>query len=337
MNLNRTLTGDCRKIIPKLQDRSIHCIVTSPPYYKKIDYEHPDQIGQEKTDDTYIAELVHVFELCKPKLVSTATIWINIGDSYNDGVLLQIPERFSIAMQKNGWKLRNDIIWARDRSMPNVGNGKRLSVTHEHVYFFTLHNEYFFDPLYAEFASSDKQTLKAVASLHLPPDVTIYSRVKGSVWHIINAHTGNAHFAPFPRELVRYCITAGCPRYICHNCHLPQYRSYLIYKIPTRTGKGKKFGKKSGTDKDPNQTFHASRRSTLRELVLRVPNGYTKCDCNASVTHGLVFDPFGGSGTTALEAYAQEMNFIIIELNPNYSNETKKLLSHNLSMRLDDF
>lgn len=334
---NTVYTGDCRKLIPLFPEHRVNCIVTSPPYYKKIDYDHPDQIGQEITIGAYLHALVEVFRLCKRILTHDGTLWVNIGDSFIDGELQQIPEQFALMMRQDGWKLRSDIIWARDRSLPNVGKGNRVSMTHEHVYFFTLSDTYFFDPIYEPFTSVDSKTIRMVKALNIPSNIAIYSRIKESVWHIMNAHTENTHFAPFPRELVRNCILMGCPTNICSKCHQPQLRNYTIHKIATRSGIGKRFGKKSGTDKDPNQALHNAHKCKIREIVLRIPNGYTVCKCNAPFKHGLVFDPFGGSGTSGLEVYAQGMDYVLTEINPLYAKDARALLQKNISMRLDDF
>jgi len=69
-----------------LADKSVHTIVTSPPYYGLRDYQVSGQLGLEPTPDEYIANLVEVFRECKRILRDDGTLWVNIGDSYtSDG------------------------------------------------------------------------------------------------------------------------------------------------------------------------------------------------------------------------------------------------------------
>ena len=79
------LQGNCLDKITELEDNSIDCVVSSPPYFGLRDYGVDGQFGLEKTYQDYIANTVKVFETFKPKLKDTATIWWNVGDSYSSG------------------------------------------------------------------------------------------------------------------------------------------------------------------------------------------------------------------------------------------------------------
>src|SRR6185436_12435687 len=133
-----------------LPAESVHCCVTSPPYYGLRDYGCAGQIGLETTPDEYIAALVAVFREVRRVLREDGTLWLNIGDSYsgswgNQGQtgqltkrsvasarqfrgkpdtsptkhiqelkpknLIGIPWRVAFALQADGWYLRQDIIW----------------------------------------------------------------------------------------------------------------------------------------------------------------------------------------------------------------------------------
>jgi hypothetical protein len=76
------LLGDCRALLPSLPAESVHCVVTSPPYFGLRDYGHPDQIGLEKTPEEYVAGLVDVFRQVGRVLRPDGTVWLNLGDSY---------------------------------------------------------------------------------------------------------------------------------------------------------------------------------------------------------------------------------------------------------------
>ena len=76
------LTKDCRDALRTLPDQSVHCCVTSPPYFGLRDYGVDGQIGLEPTPDAFVAELVSVFREVRRVLRDDGTLWLNLGDSY---------------------------------------------------------------------------------------------------------------------------------------------------------------------------------------------------------------------------------------------------------------
>ena len=82
MNVNQIYNSECLQGLKYLPDNSIHCCVTSPPYYALRDYGDDAQIGLEKTPEEYIQKLVDVFREVRRVLTKDGTLWLNIGDSY---------------------------------------------------------------------------------------------------------------------------------------------------------------------------------------------------------------------------------------------------------------
>jgi DNA modification methylase len=80
--INHIYPGDVRKVLKKLPDNSVDCIVTSPPYWGLRDYGVGGQLGLEPTPQEYIRTMVRIFRECKRILKPTGTLWLNIGDSY---------------------------------------------------------------------------------------------------------------------------------------------------------------------------------------------------------------------------------------------------------------
>lgn len=74
--------GDSRQLIKELFDKSIDCIVTSPPYWGLRDYGHADQIGLEKTPEEYLKTLLDLFDEVKLKLKNEGNCFVNLGDTY---------------------------------------------------------------------------------------------------------------------------------------------------------------------------------------------------------------------------------------------------------------
>ena len=79
------ITGDAFNVLGKLQSRSVHCIITSPPYWGLRDYGVPNQIGLEDTIEAYLDKLIEVFSELHRILKDDGTLWLNIGDGYTSG------------------------------------------------------------------------------------------------------------------------------------------------------------------------------------------------------------------------------------------------------------
>lgn len=77
------LCGDVLEKIKEIPDNSIHCVVTSPPYFQLRDYNCPGQIGLEPTIEDYLAKMVQVFTEVRRVLRDDGILWLNMGDSYS--------------------------------------------------------------------------------------------------------------------------------------------------------------------------------------------------------------------------------------------------------------
>jgi DNA modification methylase len=82
LRINEILHGNAMEILHSLPNESVHCCVTSPPYWGLRDYDDPKQIGMEETPEEFISNLVSIFREVKRILKNDGTIWVNIGDSY---------------------------------------------------------------------------------------------------------------------------------------------------------------------------------------------------------------------------------------------------------------
>lgn len=81
----RILTGDCRDVLTTLSDESVHCVVTSPPYWGLRDYQVTGQLGLERTWPEYVDDLVGIFREVRRVLRADGTLWLNLGDCYATG------------------------------------------------------------------------------------------------------------------------------------------------------------------------------------------------------------------------------------------------------------
>ena len=143
--------GDVMRGLRKIRPKSVHCVVTSPPYWGLRDYGFVGQIGSEKTPELFVAKMVEVFRGVREVLRDDGVLFLNLGDSYaNDtkwggktsgkhrreligksgigrnrtntqlasGSMVGIPWRVAFALQEDGWVLRSEIIWKKPSPMP---------------------------------------------------------------------------------------------------------------------------------------------------------------------------------------------------------------------------
>lgn len=215
----RVLTGDCRAVMAGLDEGSIQCCVTSPPYYWQRDYEAEGQIGLEQTPAEYVAALVDVFRGVRRVLREDGVAWLNLGDSYYSGngqpggsdprspsrdwmrkrlrpldqggwdipkkSLLGIPWMVAHALQRDGWTLRQEVIWCRETAFPEPSVKDRPHRQHETLFLLSRSRWYFFD------------------RAALPEE---------SVWHIPHQRGLDGHNAAYPVALAERCIAASSRR-----------------------------------------------------------------------------------------------------------------------------
>ncbi len=138
------LQGDCIQVLQTLPAASVHCVVTSPPYYELRDYGVTGQIGLESTPEQYIATMVNVFAAVRRVLRNDGTLWLNLGDKLENKNLLGLPWRVALALQADGWHLRSEIIWHKTNGMPESVTD-RPTRCHEHIFLLSKSDRYYYD------------------------------------------------------------------------------------------------------------------------------------------------------------------------------------------------
>lgn len=172
--------GDALQTLRRLPDGSVHCCVTSPPYYGLRDYGTEGQVGLESSPAQYVTRLVEIFHEVRRVLRDDGTCWLNLGDSYSnigkwggsssgkhattlhtghqtssrahggsiEGLkpkdLIGIPWMVAFALREDGWYLRSDIIWQKPNVMPQSVTDRPTS-SHEYIFLLTKSPRYFYD------------------------------------------------------------------------------------------------------------------------------------------------------------------------------------------------
>jgi len=209
------ILGDVDQILQRLPDRSVQCVVTSPPYWSLRDYKINGQIGLEQSVVEFVERLVQVFDQVRRVLRDDGTLWLNIGDSYTSGGrtwrapdkknvaramgvrpptpeglkpkdLIGVPWRLAFALQDAGWYLRSDIIWNKPNAQPE-SVCDRPTRSHEYLFMLSKSERYYYN----------------VDAVRGPND-----RRNRTVWDIKTQIVSEAsgHFATFPSALVEPAV-----------------------------------------------------------------------------------------------------------------------------------
>jgi DNA modification methylase len=286
-------------------DESVHCVVTSPPYFGLRDYGVSGQIGLEKTPDAYVAELVDVFREVRRVLHKAGTLWLVIGDSYNnfrsqkgpgqtvhgrdklngkpapetgsrgwgslkEKDLIGIPWRAAFALQADGWYLRQDIIWSKPNPMPESVTD-RCTKAHDYIFLLSKSERYYFDATAIEEDAVARRQQRLTAPMDHP-------KAKGF---------GGQNFVDGGISDTR--------------------NKRSVWDVATQPY--------------PEAHFATFPPALIEPCI--------KAGCPVS---GTVLDPFSGAGTTGLVADRLQRNAILIELNPKYAAMAKHRIVDDAGM-----
>ena len=199
----------------------INCVVTSPPYYRLRDYGHKDQFGQENTVNEYVDNMTKVFNHVASSMPDTGTLFLNLGDSYIKGHLAGVPWRVALSLMDSGWVLRNEVIWHRNRVMPESAKN-RFTRCHEHIFFMTRKtSKYTFNSDAVRETAKWANDRRAGKGRHVYKEsrgssahtsaVSIASdgkRIRRTVWTVETSQEVK-HHATYPVELAEICVLAG--------------------------------------------------------------------------------------------------------------------------------
>jgi DNA modification methylase len=355
-------TADCIAALKDMPEASVNCVVTSPPYFGLRDYQCEGQIGLESSFLTYIGRLLAVFDEVRRVLREDGTCFVNLGDSYagswgaqsreharkhapnvsaisanqvkaagirasgtgavtrTPGLkpkdLMMIPARFAIAMQSAGWWLRSNIVWGKPNGMPG-SQEDRCTSSHESVFMFSKSADYW----------SDFDAIKT------PPRESTLIRIAQDVQAQAGGHRANGEDK-----------SNGTMKAVGGLTGAPHGRHALGDAIPEKERRSDKQRGHSRRDAGFNDRWDAMERSEqmaqpamMRDVWFVSPAGYEeahfavmpdeiarRCILAGCPKGGLVLDPFGGAGTTALVALRHGRRAALIELNPEYAEMARR-------------
>jgi len=317
--------GDTHNVLSTLPDGYADCIVTSPPYWAKRDYGVPGQYGLETGPAAYVATLRAVFGQARRVLADGGTCWLNLGDSYSAGGaaptglhtylgcglagrqtpglgtknLLGLPWQVALALQADGWIIRNAIVWHKPNAMPESVRD-RMNCRYELIFMLVKSRHYWFDldPIRTPHATSSParrnartrcaQRSGASAAVRHPGDGKPSGTCPGAVGP---PGSRPPKYGPHTRQVIaarRY----GNDR--SRRAHPNGRNPGDVWSIPTRPYRGPHFA----------------------AYPLELPARCIQAGCKPG---GMVLDPFCGTGTTGVAALALARRFTGIELNPAFA------------------
>lgn len=294
------------------------------------------QLGLEAELDQFVENLVEVGREIRRVIRNDGSWWLNLGDSFAGSGRGQwsgeddqqkevyttdikrkskmlVPHRVAIALQEDGWIIRNDVTWKKPNPMPSSVKD-RLNTTTEQIFHLVPEPYYWYnldairEPHKESSIERSKheynpvRSEKAITVGHPPetfePDQFCHENGKnpGDVFEIPTHPFPEAHFAVYPPELCEKPIKATAPLVVCADCGTPYEKEDSQWK--------------------------------------------TECECETDETQsGIVLDPFAGAGTTALVAKRLGRRFIGVDLNPEYVALAQKRIGidvENPDMLLDE-
>jgi len=302
--------GDALGVLKSMDDCSVQCCITSPPYWGLRDYGNDSQLGLEKTPEEYVGKMVEVFRAVRRVLKDNGTVWLNLGDSYagncsrsstgrqgmgdeREGIftktgyglkpkdLVGIPWRVAFALQSDGWYLRQDIIWHKPNPMPESVTD-RCTKSHEYIFLLSKNAKYYYNN------EAIKEPVK---------EVSLKRSEYG--WNSDRPSTKNASMGG-------------------NGIHTEKMGTRFV----NPNGRNKR-SVWTVTTKPYKEAHFATYPIALIEPCILA--GTDKGDT--------ILDPFFGAGTTGVAAYKHDRKFVGIELNPEYCEIAKQRIEQELSQK----
>ena len=202
----------------ELNDGEIQTIYTSPPYWNKRLYSENGGIGNEKTSEEFVNNLSNHFKDCWRVLNDNGSFFLNMGDTFYNGNLQNIPHRVIIKLQEKGWILRNTIIWSKTNPKPSSSKSN-LTPSYEFIFHLTKTTDYDY---YRTLTPLNEKTKPSLPPRHRstngrysdsisPYLPNIKGKNMGDYWNddIVRTSVANQkleidgeHPAPFPEQIV---------------------------------------------------------------------------------------------------------------------------------------
>ncbi|WP_375293035.1 DNA-methyltransferase [Pseudomonas aeruginosa] len=284
-----------------MPDQSFHCCITSPPYFGLRDYGMASQIDLEQTPAEFVARLVEVFREVRRVLRDDGTLWVNMGDSYASIAGGYAPE---------GSAGKHDIVSRNTRGAVRRGHRRKPAEGLKQKDLMGI-------PWRLAFALQDD-------GWYLRQDI---------IWHKPNPMPESVRDRCTKAHEYVFMLTKSRRYYYDHEA----VKEDAVSEHPSGNGfkrdARESYKNLDGTARGNDEQWTGVGGKRNRRSVWTVPTAGFKgahfatfppdlirpCVLAGAPRGGLVLDPFGGAGTTALVAMQEGRRSVLIELNPEYA------------------
>lgn len=211
------LQGDAATVMQGIEDASIDCIVTTPPYWRRR--SQGTESITAKSADEFVGGVIDAMWQARRVLKPQGSLWLNMGDDTTGGFVQGIPWRVVLAMiDQQGWKLVNEVVWNKITTSQQ-GSQDHLRKVHEFMFHLVKEEDFYYNDdalrhTYALIMRNDSKNRKKSDKLqerYLQPEAD-HGLVPGDVWTIGVQRSGIAHYCVAPDMLYRLPMVATCPR-----------------------------------------------------------------------------------------------------------------------------
>ena len=200
--------GDAATVMQRIEDESIDCIVTTPPYWRRR--TQGTESITATTKEEFVNELLQTMAQAWRVLKPQGSLWLNMGDDTTDGFVQGIPWRVVLQMiDKQGWQLVNEVVWNKTTTSPQ-GSQDHLRKVHEFMFHLVKNDDFYYNDeelrrTYALIMQGKAKGKPAKGKQH-------QGLVPSDVWTIGVQRSGIAHYCVAPDTLYRLPLVATCPR-----------------------------------------------------------------------------------------------------------------------------
>jgi len=199
---HKIINGDSRQM-NLLPDKSVHLVITSPPYWQLKDYGSDEQIGFNESYESYINNLNLVWKECHRVLHPGCRFCINIGDQFARSVYYGrykvIPIRTEIIKfcETVGFDYMGAIIWQKVTTTNTTG-GATVMGSFPYPRNGILKLDYEFILIFKKLGNPPKPTAEQKKLSAMTKDE--WNDYFAGHWNFAGVKQ-NGHLAMFPEEL----------------------------------------------------------------------------------------------------------------------------------------
>lgn len=333
----------------------VHTMITSIPYWDLREYgeqtkvKWPDgwegQYGMEPDPELFVHHTVLIFRKLYRVLRNDGTLWLDMGDTsakrnrpgdgrirYKDKDLLFMPHEIAIALRNDGWFARSEIVWNKTNPTPEPVND-RPTRSHQFLFLFSKRPYYYYDREAIREKTGQESSWDDYVQgygTNKGADADRYGkgyrkkssgkthpngRNRRDVWTMATGRSPGYHFAAFPEDYVRMPILAGTSAHgCCIKCRAP-WKRVMSKPLGGHTGGSWQTEKRAKTGNRPGGGQAIFDTYIPGQTIGWKPT----CDCGEKrVCKPIVMDPFSGSATTGVVALRHGREYLGVELNPEY-------------------